>query len=333
MLSAPTSIRIGLIGAGAAGRLHADAIAAVPGLSLTAVAESRSGRSDDLARAHGATVRTVDELFGANDVDAVFIASPTASHLPLAHRAIAAGLHVFVEKPVAESPDEIRALARAAAGAGVVIVPGHNYLHQPECSRLVRQARDGTLGRVRSLHISYAIRHEEELASHYDGVLHEVMVHHAYLTLAALGRPDRVHGGVSAAHWARLETDDQAWMVWEYDDGALAMLYGTFAVDDLGPEPGTFAVKALGTEGTASYSWRSTTTVDRGGPFTFGIPLYEETYTHQARAFRDVLRGEAEPASTLEDAAVAAEIVASVGADADSYATGERRRTTREDPA
>lgn len=331
MLTATNSpIRIGLIGAGAAGRLHASAIAAVPGLALVGVADMRAERAADLAGRFDARGAGIDELLDADDVDAVFIAAPTAVHLPIARRAIGSGKHVFVEKPVAEHPDEIRALERVAREAGVVIIPGHNYLHQPECARLVRHVHDGMIGRTRSLHISYAIRHDEELAGHYGGVLREVMVHHAYIALATLGRPDRVHGGVSTTGWSRLDSDDQAWMVWEYDDGTLAMLYGTFAVDDLGPDPGTFSVKALGTTGTTSYSWRSATTIDPDGPFTFGMPLYVETYEHQARAFRDVLRGEAEPASTLDDAAVVAEVIDAVSMNA-TTTRGIRPPTDRED--
>lgn len=310
VLTGGANIRVGLIGAGAAGELHAAAITTTAGLELSAVATS----SPDRARVFGdrwkAPATSVDTLIADSDIDAVFVTSPTATHIPFALRALEHGKHVFVEKPVAATSDEIRELDAAAARAGLQAIPGHNYLYQPECERLVRQVRGGTLGRIRSLHVDYAIRHPESLAAHYDGVLHEVMVHHAYIALAALGKPDRVVGGVTTNHWETLATDDQAWMVWEYDDGALAMLYATFAVDDFGPDPMTFAVKALGESGTSSYSWRSTTT--REQPFTFGIPLYAETYQYQAAAFRDVLLGTREPASTLHDAALIADIVDAV---------------------
>lgn len=306
-----TSLKIAVLGAGLAGRLHVAAISQTSGLEIAGVADITSSLAADLANPLGvALYASPEDLFNDDAIDGVVIATPEATHLDLAHCALEAGKHVLVEKPVANDPALIHALKDRANELGLLAVPGHNYAYLPECARLIKQAQRGELGIIRSLHIHYAIRHSEELASRYDGVLSEVLVHHAYLALAILGRPDGVHGGTSATAWLRLTSDDQAWMVWEYDGGSLAMLYATFAVDDLGPDPWTFTVKALGTQGTASFTWRSFTT--RKGPFEFGIPLYEDTYVHQAAAFRDAILGVARPLSTLEDAATAARIIHTV---------------------
>lgn len=304
-------LNIGVIGAGLAGRLHAAAISQTSGLKIGGVSDIDSRLSADLGESFGAPVHHSPlDLFNDAGIDGVVIATPESTHLDLAHAALEAGKHVLIEKPVAKDPILIGDLDDRAKALDLLAVPGHNYAYLPECARLIKQAQRGELGSIRSLHIHYAIRHSEELASRYDGVLEEVLVHHAYLALAVLGRPSKVHGGTSAPAWERLAADDQAWMVWEYGSGALAMLYATFAVDDLGPDPWTFSVKALGTHGTASLTWRSSTT--RDGPFEFGIPLYEETYVHQAAAFRDAILGVAQPLSTLNDAATAAGIIRTV---------------------
>lgn len=300
-------LRVGLLGAGTVARLHANAIGATHGVELAALYDPDTARAEALAEGRGELASSAAELIGRPDIDAVFVLTPTATHVPLAEQCIAAGKHVLVEKPVAEEPAAIRALAHRADTAGRRVVPGHNYLHLPECARLVRQARSGDLGRIRALFVTYAIAHSPALQRRYAGVLREVMVHHAYLTLAVLGRPQRVSG----AAWP-VERDDQAWMSWEYADGALAMLFASFAVDDLSADPITFTIKALGTAGSASASWRTNTT--DAGPFRFGMPLYEETYLHQCAAFRDVVLGYRTPSSTLDDAATAAEIIQNVAA-------------------
>jgi myo-inositol 2-dehydrogenase / D-chiro-inositol 1-dehydrogenase len=307
-------LRIGFLGAGTVARLHAAAVEATPGVTLAAVYDPAANRAAELAAAYGA-VHAPDAaaLLDHDGIDAVFVLTPTATHLDLAHRCLDRGRHVLVEKPVAEHPAAIRELAEHARRAGLTAVPGHNYLYLPECARLVRYARAGRLGRVRALFVTYAIAHPEALAAQYGGVLAEVMVHHAYLALAVLGPPDRVHGGTCAPGWETLTTDDQAWMTWEYDTGSVAQLFASFAVDDLSADPATFAVKALGTRGSAATSWRTTATVD-DGPFRVGMPLYEETYQHQCAAFRDTVQAGAAPLSTLDDAAHVAGIIAALGA-------------------
>ncbi len=65
------------------------------------------------------------------------------------------------------------------------------------------------------------------------------MIHHAYITLAALSRPTRVHAGPSVPGWTRLQTSDPAWTTWAYDDAGAtrtAHLFVSFAVDDHGAD-------------------------------------------------------------------------------------------------
>jgi predicted dehydrogenase len=305
-------VRVGFLGAGTVSWLHASAIAETPGIELAAVYDPRPERAEALAAAYGVeTVPTSQDLIGDDRLDAVFVLTPTHAHVTSALTCLDAGKHVLVEKPVDEDPAAIRDLSIHARRVGRVAVPGHNYLHLPECTRLVRYVRDGRLGKVRALFITYTISHPEDLAAQYDGVLAEVMVHHAYLGLAILGSPDRVHGGTSRPGWTTLTADDQAWMTWEYSNGALAQMFGSFAVDDLSDAPGTFSVKALGTKGTSAYNWRSTSTTG-DGPFRVGMPLYEETYRNQCVSFRDAVILGTTPLSTLDDAADAIEIISTL---------------------
>ncbi len=111
-------------------------------------------------------------------------------------------------------------------------MPGHNYAYQPEFQRVLQLVQRGELGTVRAMWVIYALKHDEDLAARYSGVLDEVMVHHAYWTYAALGRPARVFAGRAEPAWRSLSTDDQAWMVWEYPPRGVAHLFASFAVDD-----------------------------------------------------------------------------------------------------
>lgn len=113
-----------VIGAGYFGRIHAAKCAALAGCDLVAVVDSNRARAEALARSHGAIAlddhRTV---FGL--VEAVCIATPTASHYEIAAACLEAGLHVLVEKPMAATLAEADRLITCAATRGRVLQIGH----------------------------------------------------------------------------------------------------------------------------------------------------------------------------------------------------------------
>jgi len=80
-------------------------------------------------------------------VDALVIATPPSSHTPLALKAIAAGKHVLIEKPMAITTNAARALIEAAEAAGVVLMPGHTFEHNAAVHKLRDLIRSGHLGR------------------------------------------------------------------------------------------------------------------------------------------------------------------------------------------
>jgi UDP-2-acetamido-3-amino-2,3-dideoxy-glucuronate N-acetyltransferase len=83
------------------------------------------------------------------EIDAVAIAAPAALHAELALDAIAAGKHVFVEKPLAMSTDEASMVVRAARARGVTLFVGHVLLYHPAVQRSLELIREGAIGEVR----------------------------------------------------------------------------------------------------------------------------------------------------------------------------------------
>ena len=83
------------------------------------------------------------------DISAVAIAAPPLVHAELALRAIAAGKHVFVEKPLAMTPDDAAAVVRAAQIRGVTLFVGHVLLYHPAVQRMLGLIREGAVGAVR----------------------------------------------------------------------------------------------------------------------------------------------------------------------------------------
>ena len=89
-----------------------------------------------------------DELLAADDVDAVVIATPVPTHYPLARAALAAGKHVFVEKPPAMRVAEMEELVGLADAEGLVLMPGHLLLYHPAVQKLKELIDARELGEV-----------------------------------------------------------------------------------------------------------------------------------------------------------------------------------------
>jgi UDP-N-acetylglucosamine 3-dehydrogenase len=118
-------LRVGVVGVGIMGSNHARVYADLPGVSLVGVADPDPRQRDFVSGALGCAAYADVEGLLAEGVDAVTIAAPTHLHRRLAVACINRGVHVLVEKPIASSVEEGRAIIAAARRAGVTLMIGH----------------------------------------------------------------------------------------------------------------------------------------------------------------------------------------------------------------
>jgi UDP-N-acetylglucosamine 3-dehydrogenase len=118
-------LRVGVVGVGVMGSNHARVFADLADVALVGVADPDRAQRDFVSRALGcAAFSDIDALL-AQGVDALTIAAPTHLHRELALRSIARGVHVLVEKPIAPSVEEGRAIIAAARRARLALMVGH----------------------------------------------------------------------------------------------------------------------------------------------------------------------------------------------------------------
>lgn len=143
-------IRIGVIGLGHWGPNLARCCAGLPGARLAAVCDRDESRLQSIAAKYPETLATQDEtqVINPQTVDAVVLATPTATHFSLAKRALQAGLHVFVEKPLATTAAECQQLIELADERQRVLFVGHVFLHSAPVQKLVELVESGELGDV-----------------------------------------------------------------------------------------------------------------------------------------------------------------------------------------
>lgn len=147
-------LRFGVIGAGRIGTLHAHNLAhRIPHTRVTWVADPRRNCAEAAAamvaaRSGSAPQVSTDfrDVVGAMDVDALLVASPTDTHIPIIDAAATAAKHIFCEKPVDHDAERIRTVLARVKQAGVVFQVGFNRRFDPDFRELIQQVHTGVIG-------------------------------------------------------------------------------------------------------------------------------------------------------------------------------------------
>jgi predicted dehydrogenase len=150
----PGPVTVGVAGLGYWGPNLARNLAALPGCELRWCADPEpSARERAAAAFRGVRVAEgIDELLADPDLDAVAVATPVPTHADLARRALEAGKHCFVEKPLAQSVAEAQRAVEASRTSGKVLMVGHLLEYHPAVRRLKEIVESGQLGDVRYLY-------------------------------------------------------------------------------------------------------------------------------------------------------------------------------------
>lgn len=143
-------IRAGIAGLGRWGRSLVSSVAGENDDIRFIMAATRTrGSAEDFCRSHGiALAGSYEEIVRHPDIDAVVLATPHTLHETQALAALAAGKHVFVEKPLTLDLQSARRVAEAARGAGLVLAVGLNRRFHPSFGELRNRLRQGRLGRL-----------------------------------------------------------------------------------------------------------------------------------------------------------------------------------------
>lgn len=143
-------IKIGVIGVGNMGQHHARNFSQMKGVELVAVADINEKSGKKVAQKfHCRFYKEYKEMLEKENLDAVSVVVPTILHAPVALDVIAAGKHLFIEKPIASTPKEGLQIVRAAKKARVKLAIGHIERFNPAVIKLKEMVRkEKKLGRI-----------------------------------------------------------------------------------------------------------------------------------------------------------------------------------------
>jgi predicted dehydrogenase len=134
------SLRLGVVGCGAiASLVHLRSARSFPDVRVVGLADPLSAALEGAAALapEAALFGSVDELLAESAPDAVVVATPSGTHSEIASAVLDAGVHLYLEKPIATDLDAAESLARRAADAGVIAAVGFNRRFHP----VVQQAQ------------------------------------------------------------------------------------------------------------------------------------------------------------------------------------------------
>ena len=229
-----TATRVGLIGYGYAGKtFHAPLIQAIPGLVLAAVASSDTAKvRRDLPQIE--IMADPSQLIASDAIDLIVIATPNATHAPLASEALHAGKHVVVEKPFTLNMTEARALIALAEDSGQLLSVFHNRRWDSSFLAVKQAIQRDTVGAVRHFE-SHFDRYRPSVRTRWReqavpgaGIWYDLGPHLIDQALQLFGLPRRVMAKLAIQRRGG-EVDDWAHVLLDYE-GMQVILHASMLV-------------------------------------------------------------------------------------------------------
>lgn len=286
-------VRVGVIGLGRFGEVHCEALSGLETVQLTALSTRTHDRLDAVGARFGVTKLYSDyrDMLADPEVDAVSVVTMWDQHAAPVLDALAAGKHVFVEKPMASTTYDCQAMLNAAEASNRVFMVGHICRFNPRFASAKREIESGAIGKVVSM---YARRNIP--ASVSETVLQKIGpivgdgVHDTDLMLWFTGA--RIVSAYAQTHSERhLRHPDLGWTMYRFDTGAVGVLENVWFLPENTPYRIDERMEIVGTEG-AIYIQDSPAAIsvcDKSGWRSPDATYWPMLYGHRAGALRDEL--------------------------------------------
>jgi len=281
-------MRVGIVGTGGMGNVHARHYARLQHVQLIAY-DPDSGKLGAFCETHGAVpVHSFDELI--RESDAVDLCTPTDLHKSQALEVLRAGRPVLVEKPMASSVVECKELCDAATKANVLLMPAQVVRYFPEFRRareLVQAGRIGQPAAARTRRGGKAPGTEGSWFRDFKrsgGILLDLAVHDFDWLRWTLGEVAEVYAASVGDRWPQSGAD-YALTTLRFDSGAIAHVESTW----MDPAGGRVTFEICGSEGMLEYDSRLTqtvrTTTEKSQIVEAPLALEDDPYFQQLSAF------------------------------------------------
>jgi predicted dehydrogenase len=243
-------LRVGVIGVGTFGSLHAQVYRQAEACELVAIADVNQGRMEQIRAMLGVDGYTdYRELLARDDLDAVSICTTDELHVDPALAAAEAGVHMLIEKPLALTPADCDTIITAAGKAGVKLMVGHILRFDPRYYTARQRIAQGQIGELVHLYTRRNNAHASarRLAAH-TSVLFFLGIHDIDYLLWCVGAlPERVVA--QAVNVVLEDTPDAVLALLQFADGPIASLEASWVLPESHPRGLDARFDAVGTAG------------------------------------------------------------------------------------
>jgi predicted dehydrogenase len=215
-------VRLGIIGLGYWGAMLARIAHEIPDVDLVSAWDISQGRLRTIACRYPSVRPSTSLTTFLSDpaMDAVVVATSASSHVELTARALNAGKHVFVEKPLALSSSDALALVREAQARQLVLTPGHTFLYSPAVVAIQELIANNSLGEILFIsgtRVNLGI-HRSDVNVAWDLAVHDLSIMQYWLGLSP------THVGAVGRSCIRGHKLDVAFINLEYATGTIGHL-------------------------------------------------------------------------------------------------------------
>lgn len=154
--------KLAVIGAGLIGQKHAALVANADAAQLVGICDSDSSRAAVAQQYQAPFYQSLEELLTETKPEGAIIATPNHLHAPVAEICAAHGVHLLVEKPIADTLADAERISRAAATNGVQVLVGHHRRHNPFIAQARTLLQQGAVGKLIGVSVLWTIRKPDE---------------------------------------------------------------------------------------------------------------------------------------------------------------------------
>jgi len=216
-----SQLRVAIIGTGFWGRNQARVFSQLPQVKLTCVCDANPTAANAIGSQFNVDYTTdLDNLLSRKDIDAVTICTPTVTHRDIATRALEAGKHVLVEKPMTNTVAEGNELLSLAKKKGLRIMPGHIERFNPAVTYLKSLVDERALGNIMLLLARRVGRWPERIGD--VGVVRDTAIHD--IDLARYIFADEVSAVYAQIGSLRHSKEDYAEIMLQFSKGGTAFI-------------------------------------------------------------------------------------------------------------
>lgn len=317
------TIGVALIGTGIFGKRLTAAIRRTPSLRLvTCYSRNADKREAFAAEFDCQAASSFEAAIEQPEVQGVLLVTPNHVHAEQAIACAQRGKHVFVEKPIADTLADGRAIQEACATAGVILLVGHCFRRLGAARKVKQLLTEGVLGKVVLAEANFSLpatltpdKWRYYRATCAGGPLIQLGVHHADTLQYWLGPVKRVQGS-----FARLATpaeiDDLGLALLEFESGARGSLSSSYV------SPKTFYLRLYGTEANLAYEtdmsiWPHAEQMDTATSLTLQTKSGREPvdfrpndmFVEELAEFARCIRGEAAPETGPSEGLAALQVI------------------------